>query len=142
MGSPHGVHIGVVMKPAFVLSGFLAIALVAPSLVLAAPLVLSCESDTNNESKQFLIDYEGKSVQQIAVQPERNPPGQAEISDTSIKWKTIMKVSDAAGGIHDWNVEGSINRLAGSIYWRATNPGNYMQELKFSGKCRQATQKF
>ena len=108
----------------------------------AAPLVLSCESDTNSSSKQFRIDFDGKSVQEIVVLPEKNPAGQAEISDTSIKWKTITRMSDAAGGSHDWNVEGSINRLAGTIYWRATNPGNAMQELRFAGKCRQATQKF
>lgn len=124
-------------------SSTLAIALIVPALASGAPLVLNCESSTASTAKQFRIDFDNKMVQEINVSPETNPPGRAEITESSIHWKTIKKIGGAAGRpLDDWSVVGSIDRLAGTIRWELSNPGNPHQFELLSGKCRQATQKF
>lgn len=123
-------------------SAALAIALIAPGLAQAAPLVLSCESSTDSTAKQFRIDFDNKTVQEINVTLEKNPSGHAEITESSIRWRTVQKLGDAAGGLQDWDVVGSIDRLAGSIRWELSNPRNPHQFQLVTGKCRQATQKF
>lgn len=124
---------------ALLCSATLAIALVAPGLAQAAPLVLSCESSTDSTARQFRIDFDNKTVQEINVTLEKNPSGHAEITESSIRWRTVQKLGDAAGGLQDWNVVGSIDRLAGSIRWESSNPRNPHQFQLFTGKCRQVT---
>lgn len=115
----------------------LAMALIVPALASGAPLILNCESSTDSTARQFKVDFDNKTVQEINVSPEKNPPGRAEITDSSIRWKTILKL-----GNENWTVAGSIDRLAGSIRWELSNPGNPHQFQLLTGKCRQATQKF
>lgn len=119
--------------------------------VRAETLTLLCEWEKGG-STTYSIDLDKKTVtaggggsctwnirgKEIVV-PDCNPPGRAEISDAHIHWKTTSKDMDGAGGLHNSLVEGSINRLSGSINY--SNNGKFGRS-SFSGKCRRATQKF
>lgn len=128
--------------------------LLSASPANAEILNLVCDFDDGGTGYTFLIDLDKKAVQENPssscrwtidgkdiIVPDCNPPGRAEITERSINWKTTLKEVDAAGDIHNVLIEGSIDRLAGSIFY--TRTANYRNSWRtFIGKCRRATQKF
>jgi len=127
------------------LTGLLGTAVLGTSFLAmsaqAESLVLNCENNAHDIARQFRIDEANRTAQEINVPAGANPPGRAEITDSSISWTTIKKMPDGAGVLHDFAIKGSIDRLAGRIYLRMTNPANSMQDWTFSGECRQVTKR-
>jgi hypothetical protein len=129
-------------------SAALAIALIAQaSLAHAAPVTLSCRSETNSQTWTFRIDYATGLVEQLNSNGDayKNRVATATISPNAIVWSIDQPYSYRTGdGVTHQTTEhwaGHIDRLSATGWVRSYDDDHY-RNLPVDITCRQATQKF